>query len=237
MADLTPHRMLSFVRRGGRMSQAKQRALTELAPKYLIDCPRAEGATSVAPGLQTPPAEWFGRVAPVVVEIGSGQGQQLVYAAERNPGSDFVGVEVYTAGIARTMLMADAQRVDNLRLVEANAPEVLTNLLPQGAVSEVWIFFPDPWHKARHNKRRLVDEGFVPVLQGALKPGGVVRLATDWQEYAEQMREVLDGADAFARDFEGEWAPRFEGRTLTAFERKGIAKGRSIYDLCYILRD
>jgi tRNA (guanine-N7-)-methyltransferase len=131
--------------------------------------------------------------------------------------------------------MLDAERagVHNLRLVEANAPEVLQHLLPPASVSELWLFFPDPWHKTKHTKRRLVTGEFANTAAAALRDGGMLRLATDWDEYARQMRDVLDDAAEFARDFEGEWAPRFEGRTLTSFERKGTRAGRAIRDLAY----
>ena len=140
---------------------------------------------------------------------------------------------VFRAGLARTMLDADRAGIGNLRLVEANAPEVLQHLLPAGSVDEIWIFFPDPWHKKRHTKRRLLAPEFPPVLAAALRPGGVVRLATDWEDYARQMREVMDAASGFVRDFPGEWAERYDGGVLTAFERKGTRVGREIRDLAY----
>ncbi|HKP07372.1 MAG TPA: tRNA (guanosine(46)-N7)-methyltransferase TrmB, partial [Microbacterium sp.] len=118
-------------------------------------------------------------------------------------------------------------------LVEANAPEVLQHLLPAASVDELWIFFPDPWHKKKHTKRRLVAEGFGALAARALKDGGMLRLATDWEDYALQMREVMSAAHDFEATFEGEWAPRFDGRVLTAFERKGARVGRDIRDLSY----
>ena len=156
-----------------------------------------------------------------------------MHAASTRPDEDFLAVEVYRAGLARTMLDADRAGARNLRLVEANAPEVLETFLPAGAAAEVWIFFPDPWHKTRHNKRRLVKEGFGAIVARALTEDGMLRLATDWEDYALQMREVLDADPQFERAFEGEWAPRFDGRVLTAFERKGERVGRSIRDLAY----
>lgn len=223
----------SFVRRGGRLTVAQERAMTELAPEYLVEVPREEGVTSVAKNSHTNPAEWFGRTAPLTVEIGSGQGHQITHGAKINPERNFLAVEVFVGGLARTMVLAQQQNVHNLRLIEANAPEVLEHLLPAKSVAEVWIFFPDPWHKARHNKRRLITPEFTPLLARVLESGGVVRLATDWEEYALQMREVCDAAAEFERDFTGEWAPRFEGRVLTAFEQKGMNAGRKIYDLVY----
>ncbi|REJ06589.1 tRNA (guanosine(46)-N7)-methyltransferase TrmB [Microbacterium bovistercoris] len=224
---------VSFVRRSGRMSEAQERAFEELAPHYLLDVPRDVAWTSVHPEARLDPASEYGREAPLIVEVGSGQGHAIVHAASSRPDDDFLAVEVFRAGLARTMLDADKAGARNLRLVEANAPEVLSSYLPAGAASEVWIFFPDPWHKKRHTKRRLVRPGFPQTAARALAVGGMLRLATDWEDYALQMREVLDEAPEFERAFEGEWAERFDGRVMTAFERKGIAKGRDIRDLAY----
>ncbi|WP_344071380.1 tRNA (guanosine(46)-N7)-methyltransferase TrmB [Microbacterium sediminicola] len=217
------------------MSEAQERAWREVGPRMLLDTPRDVAATSVRAGSAiSPPAIW-GREAPVIAEIGSGQGHAIVHAATSHPDQDFFAIEVFRAGLARTMLDADRAGLTNLRLVEANAPEVLQHLLPEGSLSELWVFFPDPWHKTKHNKRRLVTAEFAALAARALRPGGVLRLATDWQEYADQMRTVMDAAPAFSRAFEGEWAPRFEGRILTAFERKGARAGREIRDLTYRL--
>lgn len=224
---------VSFVRRSGRMSDAQERAFDELAPFYLLDVPRDVAFTSVHPDARLDPASAFGRVSPLIVEIGSGQGHAIVSAAASRPDEDFLAVEVFRAGLARTMLDADKAGARNLRLIEANAPEVLSTFLPEGSAAEVWIFFPDPWHKKRHTKRRLVRPGFAQTAARALAEGGVLRLATDWEDYALQMREVLDEAPEFERDFQGDWAERYDGRVMTAFERKGIAKGRDIRDLTY----
>jgi len=224
---------VSFVRRSGRMSEAQERAWTQLADRYLIDVPRDAAATSVARDAQVDPAVLYGRSARLVVEIGSGQGHAIVHAAAARPDTDFLAVEVFKAGLARTMRDADAAGARNLRLVEANAPEVVQHLLPAASVDEIWVFFPDPWHKKRHAKRRLVTAEFAGIVAGALVEGGMLRLATDWQDYADQMAEVMDAAPGFRRAFEGEWAPRFDGRVMTAFERKGLARGRDIRDLAY----
>jgi tRNA (guanine-N7-)-methyltransferase len=215
------------------MSDAQERAWDELSGTYLLEVERDAAATNIRPGSTIDPAAEFGRAARLVVEIGSGQGHAIVHAAAADPATDFIAVEVFRAGLARTMLDADREGVRNLRLVEANAPEVLEHLLPEATVDEVWIFFPDPWHKTKHNKRRLIADGFPALAARALRDGGVLRLATDWEDYALQMREVLAGAEEFEATFDGEWAARFEGRIMTAFERKGIAKGRDIRDLTY----
>lgn len=226
-------RPVSFVRRSGRMSEAQERAWSELAPRYVLESPRDLAATSIRPGSAIDPAAVWGREASLIVEIGSGQGHAIVHAAASRPGDDFLAIEVFRAGLARTMLDADKAGARNLRLVEANAPEVLEHLLPEASVSELWVFFPDPWHKKKHTKRRLVTSAFAALAARALKDGGMLRLATDWEDYALQMRAVLSEAPDFDAAFEGEWAPRFDGRVLTAFERKGARVGRDIRDLAY----
>ena len=224
---------VSFVRRSGRMSEAQERAWSELGSSFLIDVPRGVAATSVAADAGLDREAVWGRVAPLTVEIGSGQGHAIVHAASAAPERDFLAVEVFKAGLARTMLDADRAGVRNLRLVEANAPEVLQHLLAPASIDEIWVFFPDPWHKKRHTKRRLVQPEFAGIAAAALRDGGTLRLATDWEEYALQMREVLDDAPLLERAFDGDWAERFEGRVVTAFERKGARAGRNIRDLAY----
>lgn len=227
-------RPVSFVRRNGRMTDGQERAWTDLAARYVLEAPRDEAATSVRPGAPIDPARVWGRRAPLIVEVGSGQGHAIIHAASARPEADFLAVEVFTAGLARTMLGAERAGLENLRLVEANAPEVLEHLLPPASIDELWVFFPDPWHKNKHNKRRLVTAEFATIAAQALRDGGVLRLATDWEQYARQIRDVLDAAPEFSRSFEGAWAERFEGRVLTAFERKGARAGRAIRDVTYV---
>lgn len=224
---------VSFVRRSGRMTPSQERAWEEHRDTYLLDIPHGPAATSVATDATGDPAEIFGRTAPLVVEVGSGQGHAILHAAHARRDTDFLAIEVFRAGLARTMIRAELAGLDNLRLAEVNAPELLESYLPAGSVDELWVFFPDPWKKARHTKRRLVSDDFMRIAARALRPGGVLRLATDWEDYAEQMREVGDAAESFARDFTGEWAPRYDGRVLTAFEQKGMDRGRAIRDLVY----
>ncbi|HEX5727934.1 tRNA (guanosine(46)-N7)-methyltransferase TrmB [Microbacterium sp.] len=219
------------------MTDGQERAWADLAPRYVLEAPRDDAATSVRPGAAIDPGKVWGRRAPLIVEIGSGQGHAIVSAASSRPEVDFLAIEVFTAGLARTMMGAERAAVDNLRLVEANAPEVLQHLLPAASVDELWVFFPDPWHKNKHTKRRLLTPEFATIAAGAIRDGGMLRLATDWEQYARQMREVLDDAPEFARAFEGEWADRFDGRVLTAFERKGARAGRDIRDLAYLRKE
>ena len=224
---------VSFVRRSGRMTPSQERAWEDLGPRYLLELPRGHAATSIASDAELNPAQVFGREAPLVVEVGSGQGHAIVHAAEQHPERNFLAIEVFRAGLARTMIRAEWANAQNLRLLEANAPEVLEHALPAASVDELWVFFPDPWAKARHTKRRLVSDDFAAIAARALRPGGVLRLATDWEDYAFQMREVMDAAPDFERAFAGEWAERFDGRVLTAFEAQGARAGRAIHDLSY----
>ncbi|GAA2185667.1 tRNA (guanosine(46)-N7)-methyltransferase TrmB [Leucobacter alluvii] len=224
---------VSFVRRSGRMTPSQERAWADHAEKYVLDIAHGPAATSVADGETGDPEQIFGRTAPLIVEVGSGQGHAILHASQTRPDTNFLAIEVFRAGLARTIIRAEVAGVENLRLAEVNAPELLEKYLPAGSVDEIWVFFPDPWKKVRHHKRRLVNDDFARVARRALRPGGVLRLATDWENYAEHMRQVLDAAEGFERDFSGEWAERFDGRILTAFEEKGIDKDRRIRDLTY----
>ncbi len=234
-ADPRRHRdrPVSFVRRSGRMSDGQDRAWERLAPEYLLTVTRDAPATSILPGTAIDPREVYGRQAALIAEIGSGQGHAIVAAASSRPDDDFLAIEVFRAGLARTMFDADRAGARNLRMVEANAPEVLAHLLPEASLDELWVFFPDPWHKHKHFKRRLVTAEFGDLAARVLKDGGMLRLATDWEEYARWMRDVLDGIPTLERAFDGDWADRFDGRVVTAFERKGARVGRDIRDLAY----
>jgi tRNA (guanine-N7-)-methyltransferase len=224
--------IVSFVRRSGRLNPRQQRAWDDHAEQFVLDVPRSVARTSVDPDFVLDVAATFGREAPLVVEVGSGLGDAVVHAAEAAPERDFVAVEVYTPGLAQTVLRAAQRGLTNVRLVQANAAEVLTTTLPAGSVDELWVFFPDPWHKARHHKRRLVTPAFADLAARVLRPGGTWRLATDWAEYADQMLDVVGAHPAFENAHgPGGRAPRFEGRVLTSFENKGQVAGRDIADL------
>lgn len=254
---------VSFVRRGSRLQGRRQQAWDELSDVFVIDVPRVHSDTSVDPEYVFDAEAAFGRKAPLVVEIGSGLGEAITHAAEQNPDKNFLAVEVYLPGLAQTLQRIGQKNLTNVRVVQANAPEVLTTMLPAGSVDELWVFFPDPWHKTRHHKRRMVKDSFAELAARALAPGGLWRLATDWSDYAVQMREVLDASAQFeglhpgersgagspltqvrAQGLEGKeasddvdtlggWAPRFEGRILTSFENKAHQAGRVIFDLTY----
>ena len=243
------NRPVSWVRRGVRMTGGQEEAWRTHGGKYLIEPPRGVARESIVPGWVLDPAAVFANAdAPVIVEIGTGRGENIVAAAAADPSTNFLGVEVYRPGLARAILRAEADtpdatgaeplselapRLPNLKLIAADAPELLASL-PTGSLKEVWVFFPDPWPKARHQKRRLIDPEFAAAVARVLEPGGIIRIATDWAHYAEQVAEVFGASSSFENLANpGEKLPRFSGRVLTAFEYKGIKEGRQITDLAY----
>jgi tRNA (guanine-N7-)-methyltransferase len=218
---------VSFIRRGGRLSERQQAAWDALAATHVIDVPRFGPSTSVDPSFTLDVAAMFGRSAPLIVEIGSGRGDALVAAARARPDVNFLGLEVYVPGVAQTLVGARHEPpVENIRLAIANAPEALATMLPPVCAREVHTWFPDPWHKARHHKRRLITIGFTGLVARVLEPEGIWRIATDWDDYAEWIAEVL----ARSPFVDGKLAPRYAGREATRFERKGIAAGRVIHE-------
>lgn len=219
---------VSFAQRSGRLKDRQVRTWDALSPTFVVDPPRGASRASVDAGYVLDVAGLFGRDAPLVVEVGSGQGEALAHAAEAHPERNFLGLEVYRPGVVQTLQRIRSRGLTNIRLIEADAVDALTTMLPVASVTELWVFFPDPWHKQRHHKRRLVSDSFVDLAARVLEPGGTWRLATDWAEYAEQMRSVVSDRPEFTVDLV---APRFEGRVLTSFERKGLAKDRVIADI------
>ncbi|MBV7363920.1 tRNA (guanosine(46)-N7)-methyltransferase TrmB [Actinomycetaceae bacterium TAE3-ERU4] len=240
-------RTKSFVRRGNRMAISLENTWNEYAPTYMLEVARRQGATSVAPDDDFNLAASFPKNAPLVLEIGCGTGDQIVAAAQANPQYNYLGLEVWRPGIAKTISKAVAKKVTNLRLIEADAVQVLSELLEPNSLNEVWTFFPDPWRKARHHKRRLVQIEFAQQVLRVLQPGGVWRLATDWDDYAWHIREVIENVEGFENPYRGRnldphdieperggFAPRFKGRVLTRFENRGIRAGRSIHDFEFV---
>jgi len=210
---------VSFVRRGARLNAGRQAVWDRQAERVLVDVPRGRGATSVDARARLDWAGVFGREAPLLVDIGSGLGESTAQAAADRPDWNVLAVEVYVPGLAALMTRVEQQGLENVRAVEANAPELLDALLTPGSVSEVWVFFPDPWHKKRHHKRRLVSPAFADRVARVLAPGGVLRLATDWSGYAVQMREVLEAHPEFENLFPGRAAG--EDSPLTRVRREG----------------
>jgi len=217
-------RIRSFVLREGRMTPAQQRAFDTLWSRYGLDyrgAPRDFDAS-------------FGRSAARVLEIGFGNGEALAWASEHDPDRDFIGVEVHGPGVGRLMNALAARDAGNVRLYKHDAVEVLEHEIAPAALAEVRIWFPDPWHKKRHHKRRLIQPGFVALLAARLAPGGLLHLATDWQEYAEHMLEVMEAAPGWRNQSgPGQYAAKPAWRIETHFERRGLKLGHGVWDLLY----
>ncbi len=223
------------MRRSARMNPSQRKAWDTWRGSRVVEVERRETTTSVA---EQPPVDWtavFGREAELCVEIGSGTGETLAALAEARPGANIIGFEVFEPAMASTLSRLARAGVDNVRLVQADAAQGLLHLFEPSSITELFTFFPDPWHKTRHHKRRLVSPGFAELVASRLVPGGLWRLATDWDDYAEWMREVLDVADALenVHAADGGWAPRLDARPVTNFEAKGLRAGRTIRDLTY----
>lgn len=219
------HRLVrSFVRREGRLTPAQARALEELYPVYGLE----------HPGPLLEPAALFCRDAPLTLEIGFGNGEALLAEAAAHPERDYLGIEVHRPGVGRVLNQLRERDLENVRVICADAVEVLGDRLPAGCLDACWIFFPDPWPKKRHHKRRLVQAPFLGLLADKLRPGGIVHAATDWTDYAEWMREALDASPALQNTASaGEFAGRPAWRPETRFERRGQARGHEVYDLIY----
>jgi len=214
----------SFVIRGGRQTAAQERALNELWPHYGVEF-------SAQP---TDLDELFGRQAPRMLEIGFGAGEALLAFTQAHPELDCIGVEVHKPGVGHLLLGAQTAGLTNLRVLCHDAVEVLQQQLAPASLQLIHIFFPDPWHKKRHHKRRLIQPEFVELLARVLAVGGTLRLATDWEHYALQMREVIDASPSFANDApETGFVTRSEERPLTRFERRGHRLGHGVWDLSY----
>ena len=206
------------------MTSAQKRALDELWPQFGID--------------STGPIDFqqlFGRDCPVVLEIGFGNGESLATMASDNPDKCYLGVEVHRPGVGNLLLNMERSGLANVRLSQADSVELLNKHIPDDSLSAVQIYFPDPWPKARHHKRRLVQPEFVQLLRRKLKAGGTVHLATDWQDYAEHMLETMEAAEGYVNATgPGQWLPRPGWRPKTKFERRGLRLGHAVHDLLYI---
>lgn len=224
--------VVSYVRRSARMNPSQQRAWDALHHRWVVQLPAAARVTSVAPHARIDPTSLFGRTAQLWVEIGSGNGDALAHLAGRFPHANLLAFEVFQPAVASTLAKLDRAGVDNVRLVVADGSQALAAALPDASVDELWTFFPDPWHKSRHHKRRLVNPSFAATVGRKLAPGGLWRLATDWPEYAEHMRQVLAAEPSLVSD-QGDSTARWECRPLTKYESRGLAAGRPVVDLCY----
>lgn len=222
-SDAAPRRAIrSYVVRAGRMGSGQVRALAELAPRYVL--PFVATCADFAAA--------FGRSAPHIVEIGFGMGDATAQIALARPDIDFIGIEVHPPGVGALLQRIEERGLANLRIVQHDAVEVLQQMVAPASLAGVHVFFPDPWHKKRHHKRRLIQPPFVALLASRLAPGGYLHCATDWQPYAEQMLQVLSADAALRNRFDG-YAPRPDYRPLTKFEHRGLKLGHGVWDLVF----
>ena len=223
MSEEIQHRAIrSFVLRAGRLGTGQSKALEELGPRYVLP-------------YVTAPMDWpgvFGRQAPRILEIGFGMGGATAEIARGHPENDYLGVEVHTPGVGALLKRIGELDLANLRIVQHDAVEVLQHMLAESSLDGIHIFFPDPWHKKRHHKRRLIQPAFVELLASRLSPGGYLHLATDWEDYARQMLEVL-AANPLLRNTTDSYAPRPDHRPLTKFEQRGLRLGHGVRDLVF----
>lgn len=218
-------RVVSFTPRGGRLNDVQRRAWEAYADRWYVDqddCTPPLDVTGI-----------FGRKAPLVLEVGSGMGESTAQMAKALPDVNLLAIEVYRPGVAQTFHHLARAGVDNVRVMRADAITVLTELIPAGSLEEFWLFFPDPWPKSKHLKRRIVTPEFTALVTSRLRKGGRLRMATDWEPYALQMLSVL-GSTKGLRNAHSGWAPRPDFRPRTRFERRGMAEGREIFDLEFL---
>jgi tRNA (guanine-N7-)-methyltransferase len=212
----------SFVLRQGRMSPAQTRAFDELLPRYGL--PYAPAPLDFA--------AVFGRTAPVVLEIGFGMGETTAAIAHAQPGHDFLGIEVHAPGVGALLKRIDQIALTNVRVIRHDAVEVVAHMIPPASLAGVHVYFPDPWPKKRHHKRRLLQPAFVHALATRLAPGGYLHAATDWEDYAREMLVTL-GAEALLANTATDFAPRPEWRPQTKFETRGMKLGHGVFDLVF----
>jgi len=220
--DFRNRHIRSYVLRQGRVSPAQQRAVEALLPRF--------GIAYAAQPLDLDRA--FGRIAPKILEIGFGMGESTASIALAHPENDFLALEVHTPGVGNLLKLIDTQQISNIRIIQHDAVEVLRDMIAANSLDGVHIFFPDPWHKARHNKRRLIQAPFIAQLAQKLNPGGYIHVATDWQDYAEQVLAVLGEEKLLENTAEG-FAPRPDYRPLTKFEQRGLRLGHGVWDVVF----
>ena len=217
-----PRTIRSFVRRAGRTTTGQAKAFTELGPQFLLP-------------YQPQPldfAQAFGRKAPTILEIGFGMGEATAHIAGVMPELNFLCCEVHEPGVGALLKRIGENNLTNIRIVAHDAVEVLEHMLPEGSLAGVHVFFPDPWHKLRHNKRRLIQPPLVARLASRLQPGGYIHCATDWEPYAQQMLEVLSAETSLKNTAEA-YAERPHYRPLTKFENRGLKLGHGVWDLVF----
>ena len=222
MLPPAPRTIRSFVRRTGRTTAGQARAFESIGPLALI--PYAQAAIDLV--------AIFKRDAPTVLEIGFGMGEATAHIAAHMPGTDFICCEVHTPGVGALLKRIEEQNLTNIRILQHDAVEVIDHMVALGSLDGIHIFFPDPWHKKKHNKRRLIQAPLVAKLAARLKPGGTLHCATDWQPYAEQILEVLE-AEPLLKNTAAGYAPKPDYRPLTKFENRGINLGHGVWDVVF----
>ena len=213
----------SFVLRQGRLTKGQELALDTIWPVYGIE--RSDSLLDF-PSL-------FGNDAPVTLEIGFGDGVSLATMAQQDPQRNFIGIEVHKPGVGRLLHLIEEKSLSNVRVMDDDAVEIIKQRIPDNSLDRVQLFFPDPWHKKRHNKRRIVQPGFVSLIASRLKQGGVFHLATDWEPYAEYMAEVMEASSEFVSLSETPFSKKPDNRPVTKFERRGQKLGHGVWDLLY----
>lgn len=221
--DSFSRRIRSFVLRQGHLSKAQERALNELGPRFCLPYTPAPLDLNLA----------FGRNAPKILEIGFGMGGATAEIAANAADTDFLGVEVHTPGVGSLLKLIDEQHLSNIRIIQHDVVEVLEHMIAPQSLAGVHIFFPDPWHKKRHNKRRLIQPEFVRQLVSRITPGGYLHCATDWEDYAIQMLDVLSHEPTL-KNTAADYAPRPDYRPLTKFENRGLKLGHGVWDLVFL---
>ena len=217
-----PKAIKSYVLRAGRVTTGQAKALETLGPRFVLDYAAKPLDAAAA----------FGRTAPLILEIGFGMGDATAHIATVRPEDNFLCCEVHEPGVGALLKRVGEGNIENIRILQHDAVEVIDNMLPEGSLDGVHIFFPDPWHKKRHNKRRLIQAPLVAKLASRLKPGGYIHCATDWEPYAEQILEVLSADPHLANTAEG-YAPQPAYRPLTKFENRGLRLGHGVWDLVF----
>jgi tRNA (guanine-N7-)-methyltransferase len=222
VASVTHPPIRSYVLRQGRFSRGQQRAYEELLPRFGVD-------------YTGKPLEWgalFGRAAPVIAEVGSGMGETTARIAAENPGNDYLAMEVHAPGVGSLLRQVDERGIANLRIVAHDAVEVLRDMVPPGSLAGMHVFFPDPWPKKRHHKRRLIQPEFAALVRDRLAPGAYLHVATDWEEYARHALAVLSATPGLANSA-ADFAPRPATRPETKFERRGLKLGHGVWDIIF----
>lgn len=216
----------SFVKREGKLTSGQANAIEQCWPKFGVDLSTDELDLEAL----------FGRQAETILEIGFGNGLSLAEMAAEHPEQNFFGIEVHRPGVGSLLVQVKQQQLDNVRVSQDDAVEVLKQQIPNASIDRVQIFFPDPWHKKRHHKRRLINQAFVEVLLLKLKPSGVIHVATDWENYAEQVLEVLSSSSALQNTAEG-YAHKPDYRPTTKYESRGVKLGHGVFDIIFQKRE